>query len=103
MRDDLPSAWIARMSALEASPIQATALRILVIEDEDEMAAHLSQGLTDAGWDIELAQDGEAGFRRACEQPFDVLVVDRMLPRLDGVALVGRLRTRRVQTPVLFL
>jgi len=91
------------MSVLEASPIQAAALRILVVEDEDEMAAHLSQGLTDAGWDIELAQDGEAGFRCACEQPFDVLVVDRMLPLLDGLALVGRLRIRQVQTPVLFL
>ena len=74
-----------------------------MIEDEDEMADHLARGLTDAGWDIELSHDGEDGFRRACEHPFDVLVVDRMLPHLDGLALVGRLRTRQVQTPVLFL
>ena len=91
------------MSTSEASPIQSVALRILVIEDEAEVAAELAQSLAKAGCDIELAHDGEDGFRRACEQPFDVLVVDRMLPRLDGLSLVGRLRHRQVQTPVLFL
>jgi two-component system, OmpR family, response regulator len=77
--------------------------RVLIIEDEDEMAARLAEGLSDAGWEVERVHDGECGLERAVGGPFDVLVVDRMLPRLDGLSMVTQLRARDVGTPVLFL
>lgn len=90
------------MSRLDAARA-ASAQRVLVIEDEDEMAVRLAEGLSDAGWEVELAHDGERGLERASAQIFDVLVVDRMLPRLDGLAVVAQLRAAEVSTPVLFL
>lgn len=90
---------MTRLDSVRAGPAQ----RVLIIEDEDEMASRLAEGLSDAGWDVELAHDGERGLERAAAQAFDVLVVDRMLPRLDGLTMVTRLRAADVSTPVLFL
>lgn len=77
--------------------------RVLLIEDEPESTAHMKSGLTAAGWTVETAADGIDGLARAETDDFDVLVVDRMLPGMDGLSLVGRLRQAGVQTPVLFL
>ena len=90
------------MSGLSAAR-EGAAPRVLIIEDEDEMAARLAEGLSDAGWEVERVQDGEHGLERAAGRTFDVLVVDRMLPRLDGLSMVAQLRARDVGTPVLFL
>lgn len=86
-----------------ARPSATKSLRILLIEDEDETAAFVASGLRDSGWAVEAAHDGEGGLRRAMQERFDVIVVDRMLPRLDGLSLVAQLRADQVQTPVLFL
>jgi len=86
-----------------ARPAAATPLRVLLIEDEDETAAYVASNLREAGWAVESSNDGHGGLERASREAFDVIVVDRMLPRLDGLSLVGRLRAGRVQTPVLFL
>ena len=78
-------------------------MRVLVVEDDLQTAAYVRDGLSAAGCEVAAAQDGAAGLERARHEPFDVLVIDRMLPGLDGLSLVGALRRDAVQTPVLFL
>ncbi len=79
------------------------ALRLLVIEDEAEAAARMARGLEDAGCAVEIAPDGEDGLSRASAGGYDVIIVDRMLPRLNGLSVVQALRAGGSQTPVLFL
>jgi two-component system, OmpR family, copper resistance phosphate regulon response regulator CusR len=78
-------------------------MRILVIEDEKKTAAFLAKGLREAGFVVDLARDGEAGLAAVRASTFDLLIVDIMLPKKDGWALVEELRAAKVQTPVIFL
>lgn len=78
-------------------------MRVLLIEDDKETAQFLQKSLKESGHAAELAGDGETGLAMAEDGQFDVLVVDRMLPRLDGLTVVRSLRTKGVQTPVLIL
>jgi two-component system OmpR family response regulator len=79
------------------------ALRILVIEDDAETAAYLVGGLEEEGHAVSRSGNGRNGLFLAMTENFDLLIVDRMLPELDGLTLVKTLRASRVQTPVLFL
>ncbi len=79
------------------------AMRILVIEDDREAASYLVRGLKESGHVADHATDGEDGLALARENVHDVLIVDRMLPKLDGLSLVETLRAESVKTPVLFL
>ncbi len=78
-------------------------MRILIVEDDLEAAEVMAKGLTEAAHDCATAPDGEAGLATARKGSFDVLIVDRMMPRLDGLSMVEILRTEGDQTPVLFL
>ena len=78
-------------------------MRILIVEDDLEAADAMARGLVEAGHACERAEDGEAGLAAARAGGFDVLIVDRMMPRMDGVTLVETLRREGDQTPVLFL
>src|SRR6267143_2056698 len=78
-------------------------MRILVIEDEQKTAAFLTKGLREAGFVVDVAPDGEAGLSATRASKFDLLIVDIMLPKKDGWALLEELRDARVQTPVIFL
>jgi len=78
-------------------------VRILVIEDEAKTAAYLRKGLREAGYTVEHAADGAEGHHLASTSPFDVILCDVMLPGLDGVECVRRLRAEGVPTPVIFL
>jgi two-component system OmpR family response regulator len=78
-------------------------MRILLIEDDREAAAYLVKALREAGHVPDHAVDGEDGYAQASSNPYDVLVVDRMLPKLDGLSVIGRLRAEGVRTPVLIL
>jgi two-component system OmpR family response regulator len=78
-------------------------MRALVVEDDPVIADFVAQGLREAGFVVDRAADGEAGLRMATHGPCDVAVVDLMLPRLDGLALIDALRRRGVQMPVLIL
>ena len=78
-------------------------MRVLVIEDDREAAEYLVKGLKESGITADHAADGEDGFVMAGEGSYDVLIVDRMLPRLDGLALTERLRAEGLETPILFL
>ena len=78
-------------------------MRILLIEDDREAAAYLSKALREAGHVADHAADGEIGAAMAADGGYDVLVVDRMLPKRDGLSIVEELRKRGDQTPALFL
>lgn len=78
-------------------------MRILIIEDDQEAAEAMRRGMTEAGYECELASDGELGLDAARAGGFDVLIVDRMMPRRDGVSVVETLRREGDATPVLFL
>ncbi len=78
-------------------------MKILVIEDDCQAAAYLAKGLGEAGHSVDVANDGVEGAQRARAQPYDVMVVDRMLPGRDGLSLVELLRAAGNDTPVLFL
>jgi two-component system OmpR family response regulator len=77
--------------------------RILVIEDDEETAASIVENLTNYGHDVTSTATGADGLALATEGGFDVITVDRMLPGLDGIALVTTLRQTDVRTPVLVL
>ena len=78
-------------------------MKILVIEDDDEAAAYLVKGLSESGHQVDLAVDGRQGLERAQHGDFDALVIDRMLPELDGLSIVSELRGRNNETPVLIV
>ena len=78
-------------------------MRILVVEDEVRLARHVSRALTAAGHDAVVVHDGEVALREAQRAPFDLLVLDVMLPGLDGFEVLRRLRKARVESRVLIL
>ena len=77
--------------------------RILIVEDDTEAAAYLVKAFGESGHVADHAADGLDGFALAKDGPYDVLVVDRMMPKFDGLAMIGRLRAEKVETPVLIL
>jgi two-component system OmpR family response regulator len=78
-------------------------MRILIIEDDREAAAYLAKAFRESGHNADQALDGLDGYAMASEGTYDVLVVDRMLPKLDGLSLIRSLREQKVETPVLIL
>ena len=78
-------------------------MRILVVEDDEKIASFISKGLKEAGFAVDVAPDGVDGLHLGMNEPYDVLVVDLMLPGLDGLSLIERLRVKGIQTPVLIL
>ncbi|HWT97134.1 MAG TPA: response regulator transcription factor [Terriglobales bacterium] len=78
-------------------------MKILIIEDDTETADYISRGLREHGHAADLAQDGADGFYMATSGIYDCAIVDRMLPAIDGIELVRRLRNAGIRTPVLFL
>ena len=79
------------------------AVKILLIEDDREAASYLMQALDEAGHITHHAADGETGYAMASGMDYDVLIVDRMLPRRDGLSIVESLRAEDDKTPVLIL
>jgi two-component system OmpR family response regulator len=77
--------------------------KILIVEDDASTSAYLAKGLGEAGYAVETASDGRDGLFLASEGIFDLIIVDRMLPGLDGLAMTGALRAAKVETPVLVL
>jgi DNA-binding response OmpR family regulator len=78
-------------------------MRLLVVEDEQRMAALLEQGLEEEGHQVYVTRDGEQGLAAAQSSTFDVIVLDVMLPRMDGLTVARRLREAGNQTPILML
>jgi two-component system OmpR family response regulator len=78
-------------------------MKTLIIEDDAETATFIAAGLQSRGHEPRLAADGREGFELAAQETFDVIILDRMLPGLDGLSVVALLRAEGVSTPVLFL
>jgi DNA-binding response OmpR family regulator len=78
-------------------------MRILVVEDEPGIALFIRQGLSEAGYAVDVAGDGEEGLDYALAAEYDAVVLDILLPRMDGLDLLRELRDRGVMTPVLLL
>ena len=78
-------------------------MKILVIEDDAEAAGYLAKGLKESGFEVDVADDGRQGLVQAVSQSYDVLVVDRMLPGMDGLSIVEAVRAAGLDTKVIFL
>lgn len=78
-------------------------MRILIVEDEKDLAAIIKQGLEEEGYVVDVAHDGEEGLYMAETYPIDVMVLDVMLPLMDGLTVLSNLRKKGVQTPVILL
>lgn len=78
-------------------------MRILVIEDDEETLAYIVKGLSQAGHMVEGARNGRDGIFLAMDGSYDVLIVDRLLPEIDGISVVKMLRSANVTSPILFL
>jgi two-component system OmpR family response regulator len=78
-------------------------MKLLVVEDDRETAAYLAKGLGESGYTVDCAADGREGLFLASSGSYDAIVVDRMLPGLDGLSLLGALRAAEIRTPALIL
>jgi two-component system OmpR family response regulator len=78
-------------------------VHVLLIEDDTEAARFLVKGLRDSGYTIEHAADGRAGLAQALSGRYDLVITDRMLPHLDGLAVIEAMRAKHIATPVLVL
>lgn len=78
-------------------------MRILVVEDEKKVAGFIQRGLEEEGYSVDVAYDGEEGVQKAEAQAFDVILMDIMLPKKDGLAAIKELREKQIHTPVLCL
>ena len=81
----------------------APPMRVLLVEDDRQTADYVRSGLDGDGWDVAVAADGLEALEQARRASFDVLIIDRMLPSLDGLSLLRQLRADDVRTPTLFL
>ena len=78
-------------------------MKILIIEDDREAARYLVKGLAETGYVVDHAEDGRQGLFMASSSAYDALIVDRMLPGLDGLSLIAALRAAEIRTPALIL
>ena len=78
-------------------------MRILVIEDDEQTAGYLRKGLKEAGHAVDWSKDGRNGLFMATNERYDLFIVDRMLPGIDGLSIVKVLRSENVRTPILIL
>lgn len=81
----------------------AAIMRILIVEDEQKLAGILKQGLEENSFAVEISHDGEEGLYMALNFPFDAVILDIMLPKMDGLEVLSRLREQGISTPVLML
>src|SRR6266851_2718854 len=78
-------------------------MKILIVEDEQKTASYLRRGLTENGFTVEVAREGENGLQAALSNDYDLMILDVMLPGRDGWSVMAELRRTGKQTPVLFL
>jgi len=78
-------------------------VRALLVEDDETISEFVARGLREAGFAVDCAADGEAGLDAALSQPYDVAVLDVMLPKRDGLSVIDELRRRGIATPVLIV
>ncbi len=78
-------------------------MRVLIVEDELKLAAYVKRGLEREGYAVDVANDGEQGLWLATTEPYDVIVLDILLPKMNGYVVCAEIRKRSVWTPILML
>lgn len=78
-------------------------MRILVVEDDKKIASLVVKGMEQAGFAVDHAEDGEDALHLALSEPYDAAIVDLMLPKLDGLTIIERMRQKKILTPVIVL
>lgn len=78
-------------------------VKILIVEDDQKISEFLSKGLQEAGYGIDLAGDGEDGLAKAVSLPCDLIILDIMLPKMNGLEVLQKIREKKTMTPVLIL
>jgi two-component system OmpR family response regulator len=78
-------------------------VRVLVVEDDKKIASFIVKGLEQAGFAVDYSDNGEDGLHLALTEPYDAAIIDIMLPKLDGLALIEELRRQKILTPVIIL
>jgi len=78
-------------------------MRLLIVEDDKKIAEFIVTGLREASFAVDHAEDGEAGLDMALTEPYDAMVIDIMLPELDGLSLIKHIRSKGITTPVIIL
>ena len=78
-------------------------MRILIVEDEKKVAGFIKKGLEEETYAVDVAYDGEEGFHLADMNQYDMIILDLMLPKMDGLEVLTRLRDKKVSTPILLL
>lgn len=78
-------------------------MRALIVEDDKKIASFVFKGLKQAGFAVDYVTNGEDGLHLAKTEPYDVAIIDIMLPKLDGLSLIEKLRQRKINTPVIIL
>src|SRR5436190_19564379 len=101
MRDNIDG--VTGRLADQPPQVQRATMRLLIIEDDRDAADYLVKAFREVGHVADRATDGEEGLALALDGQYDVLIVDRMLPKLDGLSLIGTLRAKSVDTPALIL
>jgi two-component system OmpR family response regulator len=82
---------------------EVVSVRILLVEDDLKIASFIVKGLRATGYAVDHATDGEEGLRLALTQPYDTAIIDIMLPKLDGLVLIERMRKEKINTPIIIL
>ena len=78
-------------------------MRLLLVEDDEKIASFIIKGFRAEGFAVDHAEDGENGLHLALTEPYDAAIVDIMLPKLDGLSLIQKLRHEKIKTPVIVL
>ena len=78
-------------------------MRLLIVEDEKKVAGFIKKGLEEETYAVDVAYDGEEGFHLAELNQYDMIILDLMLPKMDGLEVLTRLRDKKVNTPILLL
>lgn len=78
-------------------------MRILIVEDEPRVASFLTKALVDEGYTVDIAEDGDTGDSMAASEEYDLIVLDWLLPKLDGLALCGKIRQTQRRVPIIML
>jgi len=78
-------------------------MHILVVEDEQKISQFIKRGLKEEGYTVDIASDGEEGYNLAKIENFDLIVLDVMLPKIDGIELCKRLRAQKIKIPIIML
>jgi two-component system, OmpR family, response regulator len=78
-------------------------MNVLVVEDDAKISRYIQRGLLDAGHTAEFAANGLAGLNLASARPFDLCIIDLMVPEIDGISLIQKIRAQKIETPILIL